>query len=347
MPVYDAGGWNEPIIGNFGWAVVSLSFFAGAFNVEIFRAGIEAVPTATKEAAESLGYTRLKSYMYIVLPLAFRVSLPALNNNLVNLVKTTTLAYVIAVPEMMYTVSVVLCLRGPGRCFGRRHGSLGETHEDPGLWAMKTFVNKRPPIPGIATGSTTDLPVLLPTAGRLAQRAQRDRLEGTWRLELKLWHGVLLVILFLLFAGIAEAQSQAEPDKGPLATLFRWIPVLLWKNGNGFVLNLTISFLAMAIGTVAGMALGLAQVSLLAPVRTGSWFTTQFFRNSPWLVLLFCIMLLFPFEIVLGSTVYKVPDWTKATIGFSLPVMANLSEVVRGAVQSIPTGQWESADLSA
>ncbi len=212
---------------------------------------------------------------------------------------------------------------------------------------MKTFVNKRPPIPGIATASTTDLPVLLPTAGWLAQRAQRDRLEGTWRLELKLWHGVLLVILFLLFAGIAEAQSQAEPDKGPLATLFRWIPVLLWKNGNGFVLNLTISFLAMAIGTVAGMALGLAQVSLLAPVRAGSWFTTQFFRNSPWLVLLFCIMLLLPFEIELGSTVFKIPDWTKATIGFSLPVMANLSEVVRGAVQSIPTGQWESAESLA
>lgn len=212
---------------------------------------------------------------------------------------------------------------------------------------MKTFVNKRPPIPGIATGSTTDLPVLLPTAGRLAHRAQRDRLEGTWRLELKLWHGVLLVILFLLFAGIAEAQSQAEPDKGPLATLFRWIPVLLWKNGNGFVLNLTISFLAMAIGTVAGMALGLAQVSLLAPVRAGSWFTTQFFRNSPWLVLLFCIMLLLPFEIELGSTVFKIPDWTKATIGFSLPVMANLSEIVRGAVQSIPTSQWESAESLA
>lgn len=103
----------------------------------------------------------------------------------------------------------------------------------------------------------------------------------------------------------------------------------------------------MAIGTVAGMALGLAQVSLLAPVRTGSWFTTQFFRNSPWLVLLFCIMLLFPFEIELGSTVFKIPDWTKATIGFSLPVMANLSEIVRGAVQSIPTGQWESAESLA
>ena len=106
-PTVDAGGWQEPLIGSFGWAVISLSFFAGAFNVEIFRAGVEAVPTATVEAAEALGYTRLKAYVYIILPLAFRVSLPALNNNLVNLLKTTTLAYAIAVPEMMYTANQV------------------------------------------------------------------------------------------------------------------------------------------------------------------------------------------------------------------------------------------------
>jgi polar amino acid transport system permease protein len=76
--------------------------FAGAFNVEIFRAGVEAVPTSTQEAASALGYTRLQTYRYIVLPLALRVSLPALNNNLVNLVKTTTQAFVIAVPELLY-----------------------------------------------------------------------------------------------------------------------------------------------------------------------------------------------------------------------------------------------------
>ncbi|MFQ5784771.1 MAG: amino acid ABC transporter permease [Alphaproteobacteria bacterium] len=107
MPQVDAGGYNEPLIGNFGWAVVSLSFFAGAFNVEIFRSGIEAVPTATREAAEALGYTRLKAYVYVIFPLAFRVCLPALNNNLVNLLKTTTLAYAIAVPEMMYTANQI------------------------------------------------------------------------------------------------------------------------------------------------------------------------------------------------------------------------------------------------
>lgn len=96
-------GWTEiPMISNVGWAIISLSLFAGAFNVEIFRSGIEAVPDSTVEAASALGFSRLQTYIDVVLPLAFRVSLPALNNNLVNLVKTTTQAIGIAVPELLY-----------------------------------------------------------------------------------------------------------------------------------------------------------------------------------------------------------------------------------------------------
>ncbi|HUZ62194.1 MAG TPA: amino acid ABC transporter permease [Acetobacteraceae bacterium] len=100
--VKNAIGMQAPMISGFVWVCISLSFFAGAFNVEIFRSGIEAVPTATIEAAEALGYTRLQAYIHVVLPLAFRVCLPALNNNLVNLLKTTTLAYAVAVPELLY-----------------------------------------------------------------------------------------------------------------------------------------------------------------------------------------------------------------------------------------------------
>ena len=96
-----------PIVSNVTWAIISLSFFAGAFNVEIFRSGIEAVPKTTIEAAESLGFSRVRTYFFIVLPLAFRICLPALNNNLVNLVKTTTLAYAIAVPELLYASSQI------------------------------------------------------------------------------------------------------------------------------------------------------------------------------------------------------------------------------------------------
>jgi polar amino acid transport system permease protein len=97
-----ASGTSASLVSNVEWAILSLSLFAGAFNIEIFRSGIEAVPRAMLEAAESLGYTRGQIYWSIVLPLAVRNALPALGNNLVNLVKTTNLAYAIAVPELMY-----------------------------------------------------------------------------------------------------------------------------------------------------------------------------------------------------------------------------------------------------
>jgi polar amino acid transport system permease protein len=93
---------GQPLLGSFGWAVVSLTLLETAFAAEIFRAGIEAVPRAMIEAAESLGYSRWKAYQRVVLPLALRVTMPAMTNNMVNLVKTTTLAYAIAVPELVY-----------------------------------------------------------------------------------------------------------------------------------------------------------------------------------------------------------------------------------------------------
>ena len=105
--VADEHGMQVPPISNVGWAILSLSLFAGAFNIEIFRSGIEAVPRAMVEAAESLGYSRLGVFRHVLLPLAFRISLPALNNNLVNLVKTTTLAYAIAVPELLYAAAQI------------------------------------------------------------------------------------------------------------------------------------------------------------------------------------------------------------------------------------------------
>jgi len=108
-PTYSPDGWMEvPVISSVGWAIISLSFFAGSFNVEIFRAGLESVPLSTREAAESLGMTRLQTYRHVTLPLASRASLPALSNNLVNLVKTTTQAMVIAVPELFYQLVQIM-----------------------------------------------------------------------------------------------------------------------------------------------------------------------------------------------------------------------------------------------
>ncbi len=193
------------------------------------------------------------------------------------------------------------------------------------------------------------LDVLLPIAGINHRRALLERVEGTYRLNITRHHLAWMVGIFLLVCGSAHAATPAG-QISPIEILIKWMPFLLWgQEGtmNGFVLNVLISLFAMLLGTVLGTILGLMQISLLAPVRGSSWFITQFFRNSPWLVLLFTIMFLFPFEIDLGFVIIPVPDWIKAVIGFSLPVMANISEVVRGAVKSLPSGQWESAESLA
>ena len=155
-------------------------------------------------------------------------------------------------------------------------------------------------------------------------------------------HGAILTLALLISAGVGEALA-APSAPSIIETILKWTPLL----AQGFALNIAMSFLAMAIGTTFGVALGLGQISLLSPVRASSWFVTQFFRNSPWLVLLFYCMLLLPFEIRIGNTFISLPGWAKATIGLALPVMANVSELVRGAVQSIPSGQWESAEALA
>jgi polar amino acid transport system permease protein len=93
---------GAPLLGSFGWAVVSLTLLETAFAAEIYRAGIESVPRAMTEAAAALGYSRWQIYRLVLLPLGLRATMPAMTNNLVNLVKTTTLAYAIAVPELVY-----------------------------------------------------------------------------------------------------------------------------------------------------------------------------------------------------------------------------------------------------
>jgi polar amino acid transport system permease protein len=180
----------------------------------------------------------------------------------------------------------------------------------------------------------TDLPVLLP------MRAANAAPLGNWRLNG--WHGLAVAVALLVSIGIADAQAGPGAPS-ILSTIAKWTPLL----AQGFALNIVMSFLAMAIGTLAGFPLGLSQVSLHRPLRGVSWFVTQFFRNSPWLVLLFYCMLLMPFELRIGNSVVPLPGWLKSTVGLSLPVMANVSELVRGAVRSIPYSQWEAAEAMA
>ena len=51
---------SRRLLSSYGWAVIALSFFAGAFNTEIFRAGIEAVPSRPSRLPQALGYSRFQ-----------------------------------------------------------------------------------------------------------------------------------------------------------------------------------------------------------------------------------------------------------------------------------------------
>lgn len=198
------------------------------------------------------------------------------------------------------------------------------------------------PISGINEESRTDLPVLKPFRAVPAGKAD-DILFSQWLGSIPMWFPLFLCVIALGWPILTLAQT-GYTVRDAFSALGNWLPFLLTS---GFLFNIIISVLTMLFGTIAGVLLGLCQISPSLWIRRTSWFFTQLFRNSPWLVLLFIVMLSFPFEIEVGGIIIPIPDWLKAVFGLSLPIMANISEIVRGGVQSVPTGQWEAAESLA
>lgn len=197
-------------------------------------------------------------------------------------------------------------------------------------------------IPAINVPAKTDLPVL--HSHRRIYSAPSEIGFSQWLAGLPPWAPFALAAVIALWPITALAQNEAYTTAKAFEALWRWMPYLITS---GFLFTIIISFLTMAIGTVLGVLLGLGQISPNRVIAKASWAATQIFRNSPWLVLLFIVMLSFPFEIQLGSTIIPVPDWMKAVFGLSLPIMANISEIVRGAINSVPTAQWEASESLA
>ena len=81
-------------------AILSLAIIYGAFLAEVFRAGIESIPSGQMEAARSLGMTARQAMQYIILPQAIRNISPALCNDFIAMLKDSSLASVLAVREL-------------------------------------------------------------------------------------------------------------------------------------------------------------------------------------------------------------------------------------------------------
>jgi His/Glu/Gln/Arg/opine family amino acid ABC transporter permease subunit len=83
----------------------ALTLYAAAYNAEIFRAGLEAVPRGQHEAARSTGLSSAQVTGYVIVPQAVRICLPALGNNLVSLVKNSSLVSTIGMVELMFVAN--------------------------------------------------------------------------------------------------------------------------------------------------------------------------------------------------------------------------------------------------
>ena len=82
-------------------AVIAISICYGAYMGEVFRAGIAAIPRGQTEASRSLGFTRLQTMIYVILPQAMRTILPPVGNECIAMLKDTALVSIMAVPDIM------------------------------------------------------------------------------------------------------------------------------------------------------------------------------------------------------------------------------------------------------
>ncbi len=99
--------YGIPSIGWFQYSattsfIATLSIYSGAYLVEVFRSGLAAVPEGLIDAGKAIGMKPWQRLISIRIPTMFRIVLPALSNTYISLFKDTSIASVIAVPELMY-----------------------------------------------------------------------------------------------------------------------------------------------------------------------------------------------------------------------------------------------------
>ncbi len=86
--------------GTFVAGLITLALSDSAFEAEVFRAGIQSVPRGQREAAETLGLSRWKTFRFIIIPQAIRTILPALGNQFVYVLKMSSLVSVVGLQEL-------------------------------------------------------------------------------------------------------------------------------------------------------------------------------------------------------------------------------------------------------
>ncbi|QDG94692.1 amino acid ABC transporter permease (plasmid) [Rhizobium sp. NIBRBAC000502774] len=101
VPVLLKASWFNPFFA----AAVSFVLVSVAYMAEVMKAALRSIAKGQAEAAYALGLTRLQTFRLVIMPQALRVALPPLMNEFINILKVTSLAYVISLREIMAVVN--------------------------------------------------------------------------------------------------------------------------------------------------------------------------------------------------------------------------------------------------
>jgi polar amino acid transport system permease protein len=104
--VYYGGPFLGLRLPEFPAAVLALVLNSSSYYGEIFRAGLESVPLGQREAARATGLTGAQTMAYVVLPQAIRNVVPPLTGNTLEVIKVTSIASVVALPEFLRTALI-------------------------------------------------------------------------------------------------------------------------------------------------------------------------------------------------------------------------------------------------
>lgn len=86
----------------FASAYIAIGMNSGAYQAEYFRGAIQAISSGQMMAARSIGMTPIQAIRHVIIPQAFRFAIPAWSNEVVAMIKISSIVYLIAVPEMLY-----------------------------------------------------------------------------------------------------------------------------------------------------------------------------------------------------------------------------------------------------
>lgn len=105
-PTFISASTNS-LISPFSAAILGLGLCSAAYMSEVIRGGIQSIHRGQSEAAEALGLTRMQTLHHVIMPQAMRVIIPPVGNEVIGMLKYSSIVSVIAVPELLYTAELI------------------------------------------------------------------------------------------------------------------------------------------------------------------------------------------------------------------------------------------------